>query len=64
MARDCVVVVVGLTEDAEYCASNPRSSEEPELNFANIWLPLDNTSGRTEPLQNLPSEEELVEAPS
>jgi len=59
-----VVVVVGLPENIEYCASNPRSSEEPERNFTNIWLPLENTFCKAEPLQNRPSEEEFAEEPS
>ena len=41
----------------EYCASNPRSREEPERKFTNIWLPFESTSFRAEPLQNRPSEE-------
>ena len=53
-----------LSVNAEYCASNPRSSEEPERNVTNIWLPLDTRPSRTEPLQNRPSEGELAEAPS
>ena len=59
-----VVVVVSSPEDTEYCASNPRSSEEPERKFTNIWLPLENTSCRIEPLQNRPREEEFAEEPS
>ena len=58
-----VVVVVGLSVN-KYFASNPRSSEEPERNVTNIWLPLDTRCSRSEPLQNRPSEGELAEAPS
>ena len=64
VVRDGAVVVVVLPEDTEYCASNPRSSEEPERKFTNIWLPLENTSSRTESLQNRPNEGEFAEEPS
>ena len=58
------VNVVVVAENTEYCASNPRSSEEPERNFTSIWLPVEYTFRRAEPLQNRPSEEEFAEAPS
>jgi len=61
---DGAVVVLGLPEDTEYFASNPRSSEEPERKLTNIFLPLEYTSSKTESLQNRPSEGEFAEEPS
>ena len=41
--------VVGLIDDTEYSASNPRSSVCPEWNFTNIWCPLEKVSFKVDP---------------
>ena len=58
--------VVGLA-DAEYFASNPRSTVCPGWNITNIWFPDENRgSSKGDPWQNRPrgESEELVDPPS